>query len=315
MSPSGRVTVLTGITSPGTGNETAIAQIAAQRLGVDLDRVRVFQGDTESCPYGLGNYSSRGVMMGGGAVHLAALELREKLLRVAARMLEVSADDLELRDNQVTLRGAPVRRLAFDDVVGEIYRDCHGAAACDEEPGLESTRYFRHGNVYHQPETQGRYSAYPAWPNQAVACVVEVDPDTGMVQVLRYCGVHDSGVIVNPLGAEANIHGGTAQGIGGALYEQLVYDEAGQLLTTTFMDYTLPTAVDLPRFEIEHQETPSPFSPLGGKGVGESGVTGPLGAICSAVENALEPFGVRIDALPLKPERLWAAIDAGRRRT
>ncbi len=312
VSPTGRVTILTGITSPGTGNETAIAQIAAERLGVELEKIRVLQGDTESCPYGLGNYSSRGVMMGGSAVHLAATELREKMLRVAARMLEVSTDDLEIKTGEISVVGAPVRTLPIADVVTEIYRDCHGAAASEEEPGLESTRYFRHGNVYHQPETQGRYNAYPAWSNQSVACVVEVDPETGLVKILRYCGVHDSGVIVNPLTAEANVHGGTAQGIGGALFEELAYDEAGQLLTTTFMDYTLPTAVDLPRFEIEHQETPTPFSPLGTKGVGESGVTGPLGALCSAVEDALSPFGVRIDALPLSPARVWAAIQAAR---
>ncbi len=312
ISPSAEVTVLTGITSPGSGNETAIAQITADTLGVDLDQVRVVQGDTDSCPYGLGNYSSRGVMMGGSAAFLAATELREKLLRVAGRMLEVDAEDLVVERGRIALKGMASRFLSVKDVVSEVYRDCHGAAASEEEPGLESTRYFRHGNIYHQPETQGRYNAYPAWPNQSVACIVEVDPANGMVQVLRYCGVHDSGVVINPLTAEANVHGATAQGIGGALYEQLVYDEAGQLLTTTFMDYTLPTAVELPKYEIVHQETPSPFSPLGTKGVGESGVSGPLGALCGAIENALAEFDVRIDALPLTPEKLWTAIaDAG----
>ncbi len=315
ISPSSEVTVLTGVTSPGSGNETAIAQITADTLGVDLEQVRVIQGDTESCPYGLGNYSSRGVMMGGSAAHMAATELREKLLRVAGRMLEVATEDLEVERGRIVLRGAPARFISIKDVVSEVYRDCHGAAALEEEPGLESTRYFRHGNIYHQPETQGRYNAYPAWPNQSVACIVEVDPETGMVKVLRYCGVHDSGVVINPLTAEANVHGATAQGIGGALYEQLVYDEGGQLLTTTFMDYTLPTAVELPKYEIAHQETPSPFSPLGMKGVGESGVSGPLGALCGAIESALAEFDVRIDALPLTPEKLWAAIAKAQERS
>jgi len=314
ISPSGQVTVLTGVTSPGTGNETAMAQIAAEALGVEIEHVRVLQGDTESCPYGLGNYSSRSVMMGGSAVHLAATELHEKMLRVAGRMLEVSPDDLVVKSSRIEVRGAPFRSLAFKEVVAEIYHHCHGASAQGEEPGLEVTRYFRHGNVFHQPETQGRYNPYPAWSNQAVACVVEVDPDTGTVKLLRYCGNHDSGVIVNPLTAEANLHGGIAQGVGGALYEQLVYDERGQLMTTTFMDYTLPTAVELPKFEIGHQETPSPFSPLGTKGVGESGVTGPLGALCGAVENAFPELALEITALPLTPERVWNALRRTARR-
>ncbi len=313
VSPSGQVTVLTGVTSPGTGNETAMAQIAADALGVEIENVRVLQGDTETCPYGLGNFSSRGVMMGGSAVYLAATELHEKMLRVAARMLEVSPGDLGTETGRIVLKGAPFRFVSFKDVVSEIYGGCHGAAAGEEEPGLEATRYFRHGNIFHQPETQGRYNPYPAWPNQAVACVVEVDPETGIVKLLRYCGVHDSGVIVNPLTAEANLHGGTAQGIGGALYEHLVYDDRGQLTTTTFMDYTLPTAVELPKFEIQHQETPSPFAPLGTKGVGESGVTGPLGALCSAVESALQELDLEIVELPLTPERVWRAIQAARK--
>ena len=314
VSPSGQVTVLTGVTSPGTGNETAMAQIAAEALGVEIEHVRVLQGDTESCPYGLGNYSSRSVMMGGSAVHLAATELREKIMRVAGRMLEVSPDDLTTQPGRIEARGAPFRSVSFKDVVAEIYHHCHGASASEEEPGLEATRYFRHGNVFHQPETQGRYNPYPAWPNQAVACIVEVDPETGVVTVLRHCGVHDSGVIVNPLTAEASLHGGTAQGIGGALYEQLAYDERGQLLTTTWMDYTLPTAVELPKFEIGHQETPSPFAPLGTKGVGESGVTGPLGALCGAVENAFPELDLEITALPLTPERVWKALRSAPRR-
>ncbi len=314
VGPTGDVTVLSGVTSPGTGNETALAQIAADELGLDVKDVRVIQGDTETCPYGLGNFASRSVIMGGSAVQLAARELRQKILRVAGRMLEVSPDDLETETGRVLLKGAPFRAIPIKDVVTEIYGNCYGAAACEIEPGLESTRYFRHGNVYHQPETQGRYSAYPSWSNMSVACVVEVDPETGVVTPLRYCAVHDSGVIVNPLTAAGNVHGGIMQGIGGALYEQLVYDDYGQLLTTTFMDYTLPTAIEAPPIELEHQETPSPFSPLGAKGVGESGVTGPLGALCGAVENALAEFDVRIDRLPLSPQRVWTCINDGKAR-
>lgn len=310
IGPSGDVTVLTGVTSPGTGNETALAQIAADRLGVDLAQVKVIQGDTSLCPYGLGNFSSRGVIIGGAAVHLAAGDLREKLLAVAGHMLEVSPGDLECADGRIMLKGAPFRHVATREVVTKIYSDCHGAAVCGVEPGLEATRYFRHDNVYHQPETQGRYSAYPSWANQATALIAEVDPETGVISILRYCAVHDSGKVINPLTAEGNVHGGTAQGIGGALFEQLVYDDAGQLMTTTFMDYTLPTAMEIPHIELEHQETPSPFSPLGAKGVGESGITSPLGALCGAVEDALREFDVRVDRLPLSPERVWRAIHA-----
>ncbi len=314
VNPSGQVTVLTGVTSPGTGNETGIAQIAAEMLGVDLDQVRVIQGDTDTCPFGLGNYSSRSIIMGGSATQVAAQEIREKMSRVAARMLEVRPDEVDVDEGRFFAKGAPARHVSFKDVASTAYRDCHGAAACDVEPGLEATRYFQHPNVYHQPETQGRFSSYPSWPYGVAACIVEVDPDTGKFKILRYCMVHDSGTIINPLLAEANLHGGLAQGIGGAVFENLVYDQAGQLLTTTFMDYTCPTAVDLPSFEIEHQETRSPFTPLGTKGVGESGVTAPLAALCGAIEDAFPDLEMSLTELPLTPSRVWSAIHAARPR-
>ena len=308
VNPSGQVTVLTGVTSPGSGNETAMAQIAADMLGIDIANIKVIQGDTDTCPYGLGNYSSRSVIMGGSAVNIAAGEIREKMMKVAAKMLEVTTDDLDLDEGRFSVKGAPTRFVLFKEVASTVYRDCHGAAAMEVEPGLEVTRYFRHANVYHQPETQGRFSSYPSWPNQAVACIIEIDPETGKFKILRYCAVHDSGVVVNPLMAEANLHGGIVQGIGGAMFENLVYDESGQLLTTTFMDYTCPTAADVPSFEVEHQETPSPFTPLGTKGVGESGVTGPLGGLCGAIENALPHLKLQLNELPLTPNRVWKAI-------
>jgi carbon-monoxide dehydrogenase large subunit len=314
VNPSGQVTVLTGVTSPGCGNETAMAQIAADMLGCDIKDIRVIQGDTDTCPYGLGNYSSRSVIMGGSAVQIAATELREKMMKVASKMLEVAPEDLAVEDGKFFVKGAPTRFVLFKEVASTVYRHCYGKDACDVEPGLEATRYFRHPNVYHQPETQGRFSAYPSWPNQAVACIAEIDPDTGAIKVLKYCAVHDSGTVVNPLMAEANLHGGIAQGLGGALYENLVYDEAGQLKTTTFMDYTLPTAVDVPWMDVEHQETPSPFTPLGTKGVGESGVTGPLGSLCSAVENAFPELDLNLSEMPLTPQTVWKAIHQAKRR-
>jgi len=291
-----------------------MAQIAADMLGCDIKDIRVIQGDTDTCPYGLGNYSSRSVIMGGSAVQIAATELREKMMKVASKMLEVAPEDLAVEDGKFFVKGAPTRFVLFKEVASTVYRHCYGKDACDVEPGLEATRYFRHPNVYHQPETQGRFSAYPSWPNQAVACIAEIDPDTGAIKVLKYCAVHDSGTVVNPLMAEANLHGGIAQGLGGALYENLVYDEAGQLKTTTFMDYTLPTAVDVPWMDVEHQETPSPFTPLGTKGVGESGVTGPLGSLCSAVENAFPELDLNLSEMPLTPQTVWKAIHQAKRR-
>ncbi len=312
VNPSGQVTVLTGVTSPGSGSETSIAQVVADTLGVEINSVKVIQGDTDICPYGLGNYSSRSVITGGPAAQASATLIRDKMLTVAAKMLEVSPADLDAEDGKISVKGAPTRFVLIKDVASTVYRDCYGKYACDQEPGLEATHYFRHANIYHQPEVQGRFSAYPAWPNVAAACIIEVDPDTGVIKVLKYCAVHDAGKIINPRLAEANLHGGIAQGIGGALYESLVYDDAGQLKTATFMDYTLPTAVDVPSIEAEHLETPSPFNPLGAKGVGESGVTGPLGALCGALEDAVP--NLRLDQLemPLTPSRVWREIQKAR---
>jgi carbon-monoxide dehydrogenase large subunit len=314
VAPSGDVTVLAGVTSPGNGNETALAQIAADALGCPLECIRVVQGDTDLCPYGLGNYSSRGVMIGGAAVGVASAEVRDKMRAVAAELLEAAPDDLEVDQGRFFPRGSPHRAVSFREVAQEVYANPFGRAAEGIEPGLEATRYFRVPNVYHQPQRDGRFSAYPTWPSGAAACLVEVDPETGHVRVLRYCLVDDSGTIVNPLLANANLHGALAQAIGGALYEEVAYDETGQLQTATLMDYTIPTAMELPRFEIEHQETPSPFTPLGVKGVGESGMGSALGALCGAIEDAFPDLDVRITELPLTPARVWRAIQAARAR-
>jgi carbon-monoxide dehydrogenase large subunit len=208
------------------------------------------------------------------------------------------------------VKGAPGREKGFGEVASLVYRHCYGQEACEVEPGLEATRYFRMPNVYHRPEVEGRFSAYPSWPNGACVAVVEVDPETGAVKVLRCVNVHDSGTTINPLLADANLHGGIAQGLGGALYEHLVYDENAQLKTATFMDYTIPTAADVPSYEIAHQTTPSPFTPLGTKGVGESSVAAPLGAVVGAVEDALAQAGVRVRLMetPLTPSRVWRAM-------
>src|SRR3990170_4269854 len=314
VSPTGEVTVLTGVTSPGSGNETGIAQIVADALGCKLERIRVVQGDTESCPWGFGNYSARSIIIGGSAAHLAATEVREKMLRVAGNMLEAAPEDLDAAEGRISVRATPDRSLTIEQVAAEVYRNPHGPYMEGIEPALEAQRHFRIGNVYHQPEKQGRFSAYPSWPNGVAACVVEVDPETGMVEILRFCMVHDAGKIVNPLLADANMHGGIAQGIGAALYEEIAYDEYAQPLTATFMDYTIPTAVEVPSMELGHQETPTPFTPLGTKGVGESGVGAPLGALTSAIENALPHLDLRLTELPLTPARVWSAIQEAREK-
>jgi aerobic carbon-monoxide dehydrogenase large subunit len=312
VSPTGEVTVLTGVTSPGSGNETGIAQIVADALGCTFDRIRVVQGDTETCPWGFGNYSARSVIIGGSAAHLAATAVKDKMLQVAANMLEASPVDLEAVGGRIFVRGTPDQGLTHDEVAHEVYRNPHGPNMEGIDPALEEQRYFKIGNVYHQPEKQGRFSAYPSWPNGVAACIVEVDEETGYVKVLRYCMVHDAGTIVNPLLADANLHGGIAQGLGAALYEEIVYDEHAQPLTASFMDYTIPTAVEVPDLELGHQETPTPFTPLGTKGVGESGVGAPLGALCSAIENALPELDLAITELPLTPSRVWTAIQRAR---
>jgi len=314
IAPSGEVSILTGVTSPGCGNETAFAQIASDVLGCKLETIRVIQGDTEICPYGLGNYSSRGTMYGGSATQLAAQDLRNKLNQIAASMLEAAATDIEAGDGSFWVKGSPDRAVAFTAVVDEIYRRPFMKHAEGVEPGLESTRYFRMGNIYHQPETQGRFSNYPAWPFGSSAAVVEVDPETGIVKVLDYTLVEDAGTVINPLLVDANLHGAITQGIGSAMFESIAYDEQGQLQTATLMDYTIPTAVEVPKYEIGHQETPSPFTPLGMKGAGESGLGSTLGALCSAIEDAFPELDLRITQLPLTPSRVWKAIHSAPRK-
>jgi aerobic carbon-monoxide dehydrogenase large subunit len=306
--PTGEVLLLTGVTSPGSGNETGLAQIVADTVGCRIERVRVIQGDTDACPWGLGNYSSRSIILGGSAAHLAAVEIREKILRIAGSMLEASPEDLDASEGRIYAKDAPQRFVTLEDVATQAYRHTHGEHMDDEDPALESTRHFKIGNVYHQPEKQGRFSTYPTWPYGVAACVVEVDPETGYVTLLRYCLVHDAGTIINPLLADANLHGGMTQGIGSALYEEIAYDEFGQPLTATFMDYTIPTAIEAPKYELGHLTSPSPFTPLGAKGVGESGVGAALGALCGAIEDALPHLELHLTRLPLTPNRVWKAI-------
>ena len=307
VAPSGKVTVLTGITSPGTGNETMIAQVVADELGVEIGDVSVVQGDTDSCPYGLGNFSDRSTIVGASSAMLAAKDIRQKMQKVAGSMMQASPEEIDVEDGRFFVMEAPSKQMSFVEVAQAIYRrpyDC----AVDIEPGLEATRYFRTPNATHIPDEKGRISTYPSYPNMAHLVFVEVDGETGEVKILKYAAVHDCGFVMNPMMVEGQLHGGIVQGLGGALYEQLVYDDAGQLLTTTFMDYPIPTSMEVPIIEAANHQTPSPFTPYGTKGVGESGPVGAPAAIASAVEDALSPLGVKIRELPLKPQNVWELI-------
>lgn len=311
ITPLADVEIYTGVNSAGTGNETGIAQVVADTLGCELSCVRVFQGDTRISPNGSGNYSSRSVTMGGAAGHLAAVQLRGKLLRVAGNMLGVAESELTISQGHIhpacAAPGTGSPSLTFGEAVAEVYLHPHGPHMENVEPGLEAIGHYRTGNVYHQPDKQGRFSTYPTWSNASAAAVVEVDAETGMVKVLRFVLVHDSGTIVNPLLADAQLQGGITQGIGAALYEAVTFND-GRTAADSFMNYTIPTSKEAVVAELGHHTSPSPFTHLGTKGVGESGISSPPGAIASAIEDALSSLRIRLTHAPFTPTRVWQAI-------
>ncbi|MEM9489801.1 MAG: molybdopterin cofactor-binding domain-containing protein, partial [Myxococcota bacterium] len=300
VEPSGQVTLAIGMGTQGQGHFTAFAQIVAEQIGVAVDRVRVVTGDTREMHWGTGTFASRGAVVAGNACHAAAREVRTKILTLASRELEVAEDDLELRDGRAAIKGVPDSGLTLGDLAVRA-NPLRGAVAHGTEPGLEASSYF------------GPKSGTTA--SGVHAMIVAIDPDTFDVTIRRYVAVHDCGKVINPLILEGQIHGGVAQGIGDVFYEQLIYDDSGQLLNASFMDYLLPTAGDMPlHFAIDHLETPSPLNPLGVKGAGEAGAI-PVGAVfAQAVEDALRPLGVEIRELPLSPCRLFELVRAARSR-
>ena len=291
---SGRISVYTGAMPMGQGIRTALAQICAEQFGVPPDHVSVVAGDTAVIPYGQGGFASRQTMTAGSAVHLAAVAVREKALRVAAHLLEASTGDLELREGRIEIAGAPGSGLSLREVAEAVSGVPGYAMPGKFEPGLESMQSFlpdalTYGGGCHAVE-------------------VEVDIETCGVRILRYVVVNDSGRIINPMIVAGQITGGAAHGIGNALFEWMGYDDQAQPITTTFADYLMPGATEVPSIEVELVEFPSPLNPLGVKGVGESGCVPAAGAIISAVENALAPFGVRIEEYPITPARLFALL-------
>lgn len=297
MEPGGTVRAYTSVTAMGQGIETALAQLIADELGLDLADVSVGAGDTTLAPYGSGAFASRGAVVGGGAAILAARQVRDKLLAIAAHALEAAAGDVELADGVARVRGTPFRAVPIAELARRAYMVSPSPLPEGIAPGLEAT-------VHHDPPIQ-------TISNGTHVAVVEVDLDTGTVELLRHVVAHDCGTVINPMVVDGQIHGGVAQGVGQALGEGARYDETGQLLTATLMDYPVPRADLMPRsFEIVHLQTPSPLTVGGIKGMGEGGTIGAVAAIANAVADAIS---VHVNRLPLTPERVRAMVAAGSR--
>ncbi len=309
VGPDGSVTLLTGVTNPGTGNPTGIAQIVADELGVTLESIRVLQGDTDTCPYGFGNYSGRSTIVGGGSAALAAQDVRAKVAAVAAGLLGVGVETIRIAGGNVVSSALPDQTLRFADVCYAAYTRAYDVAAVIELP-LEATRSFKPGLISHQPDENGKINPYPSYSNAGYAAICEVDIETGKVTLLKFAVAHDCGRVINPVLVEGQACGAIAFGIGGVLGEEIVCDAKGQQLTTSFVDYTMPRAADVPAVAMGHHDSPNPVTYLGLKGAGEAGVGGSAAAVVNAVNDALSVFGVELQELPLSPPRIWAALQA-----
>ncbi len=291
--PTGKVTVVTGTSPHGQGHVTSWAQIAADELGVPFEDVEVLHGDTAIAPLGMDTYGSRSLSVGGIALYNAAERVREKAKKIAAHELEVSPDDLEWREGKFQVRGAPEKAKTIPEVAFSAWT-AHNLPET-VEPGLEATYVFDPPNF--------------TFPAGAHVCAVEVDPETGETEIVKYVAVDDCGNVVNPMIVEGQVHGGIAQGIAEALYEEAVYDEVGNLVTSSMHSYRIPSAAELPSFQTDRTVTPSTTNPMGVKGVGEAGTIAAPPAVVNAVLDALAPLGVTHVDMPLTPERVWRAIN------
>lgn len=313
VEPTGQVYVATGMPQQGQAHKTVLAQVVAQELQVPLEMVKVIEGNTAHFQFGSGTYASRSAVVCGSAVALAARKVREQALQLAADELEVDIADLDVEEGRIFVRGTPERgftwaqlaqlanplRYAYSGDLVVRPRPWTGPALPEgKQPALEATGYYS--------------PPHATWASGAVGAVVEVDVETGLLTVRNLWVVHDCGKMINPMVVEGQVHGGIAQGLGGAFYEKLYYDENGQLLNASFVDFLMPTAMEIPRIEVAHQETPSPLNPLGVKGVGEAGAIPMPAVIAAAIEDALRPFGVRITRMPLDPDQLLQLIQANR---
>jgi carbon-monoxide dehydrogenase large subunit len=294
--PTGVVRVYIGGKPHGQGEETTFAQIVADELGLPVENVEIVSGDTENTPMGWGTYGSRTTAVCGTAVKLAASRVREKAKKIAAHLLEANEADLEWRDGRFEVRGSPDKAKAFAELA--LMANVAWNLPAGLEPGMEAVAYYDPSNF--------------VYPFGTHVCTVEVDAETGQVRILRYVAVDDCGPQINPMIVEGQVHGGVVQGLGEALQEVAVYDQDGQLLTGTMMDYAVPKASQMPRVETDHTVTPSPVNPLGVKGVGETGTIASVPTLVNAVCDALAPLGIEHIDKPLTPSRVWAAIRAAK---
>jgi carbon-monoxide dehydrogenase large subunit len=288
--PTGKAIARIGVQSQGQGHETTFAQIIAEELGIPASDIEVEHGDTDTAPYGLGTYASRSTPTAGAAAAIAARKIRAKAKKIAAHLLEVSEDDLEWDVDRFTVKGSPEQAKTIQEIAFAAYTN-HPEGM---EAGLEAVNYYDPPNL--------------TFPFGSYICVVDIDKGTGEVHVRRFVAVDDCGHIINPLVVEGQIHGGLTMGLAPALFEEIVYDEYGQNLSGTFMDYLLPTAVETPRWELGKTITPSPHHPLGAKGVGESPTVGAPPAIANAVVDALWHLGVRHVDIPITPQKVWRIL-------
>ncbi len=293
VEPSGKVTVATGISPHGQGQETTFAQIVADELGVSMDDVIVIHGDTAKTPAGIGTMGSRGLVVGGSALMGGLGKIKEKAIKIAAHKLEAAESDVSFNEGKFGVAGSPDKSMTLKEIAAVAYS---GSLPPEIGTGLDVTDFFAPpGSTF---------------PFGADIAVVEVEPETGAITIQRYIAVDDCGRVISPLLVDGQVHGGLTQGIAQALFEEIVYDDQGQLITGTLMDYAMPKSEYLPMFELDRTETTTPLNPLGAKGIGELATIGSTPAIVNAVVDALSPFGITHLDMPLKPERIWNAIQS-----
>lgn len=313
VEPDGTVVAASGLGPMGQGSETMLATLVADLVGVPASAVEVRLGDTDLTPYGLGSFGSRSTVVAAGAVSLAADRLTAKLRAIAAGLLECEPDDVVIEAGRAHVRGSVEPALTFAQLA-EVAHFRTYQLPPDVEPGLAAVGTYDPRHIDHRPDARGRMNICLAYANSTHAAIVAVDRATGVVRVLDYLAVHDSGPILNPTIVEGQVHGGVAQGIGGALLEELLHSPDGQPLVTSFMDYLLPAATDVPALTIDHLETPSPVTPFGLKGAGEAGTTGCAAAIANAVCDALRDLSIDIVRTPISPSVLRSLVRAAETR-